>query len=240
MRKIYFILLLIFTVNIALAGPIDENVVTLRYNNVINGLKVEVLWKPKTVRNGYARGPAIIQLTDEEHEVISTVVANYFTVTEERAAKFIEWKKEENEDAQVKKILSKTVNLDYINPKIPEGECRLGVTDVPFFFYDLNFDGKKELLVGEVETGQRWRTTFKAYELADSKYSVLKNPYLQITYNEPYIFLDEASMVNRPNKTITIFNSAGVGSSSSEIYKAQPAYEDAKTNKFVLKEIIEY
>ena len=238
MKKVYCIVLFIFILaRTALAKPIDENIVILKYNKAINGLKVEALWIPKVLRNGYARGPAIIKLTDEDHGVSSTVVSNNFTMTEDSVEKFIEWKRIHNEDTTVQRILIEVVNLDYKNPKIPEGECRLGVTDVPFFFYDLNFDEKKELLVGEVETGQRWRTTFKAYELDDSEHFVLKDPYFQITYEEPYISLDELSTVNKENRTIKIHYSAGAADSFSEVYKLQYSLESGR-KKFVSEEIV--
>ena len=158
-------------------------------------------------------------------------------MTEEKAAKFIEWKKEENEDAEVKMILNKIVNLDYTNPEIPEKGYRFGTLEEPFFFYDLNFDGKKEFLVGEVEAGQRWEPTFKAYELDDSDYFVLVEPALQqITYEEPYVLLDGLSTVDAESKIINIHYSAGAEFSEDHVYELQ--YDESQMkNVFVLKEI---
>lgn len=240
MKKISFVFIILLLATCSFSSPIDEHIVILKYNALINGLTIEVLWKPRVLMNGYATGPAIIQLTNEEYGISSTVVSNNFTISGDRANEFIEWRKSENEDTKVQRILSKIVSLQYINPKIPEDGYTFGTTEEPFFFYDLNFDGKKEFLVFEGFTGQRGGSAFKTYELDGSEYFVLKNEYQQITYDEPYILLDGGSTIDKEKKVIKIYYSGGVGESETHIYELKPSHKGSEVNKFILKSIINH
>ena len=174
MKKVaMFSVFLLLISGLAFAN-INKQTITLNYNNSINGLKIEVLWKPRVLMNGFVIGPAIIELTDEEHGGSSTVVSNSFSMEKNQVSEFIEWK----EDGKVLEILRMNVELDYTYPEISTGQHEFGTTSEPFFFYDLNFDGKKELLISEMFTGQRWRTSFKAYELNGVEgHSVLENNF---------------------------------------------------------------
>jgi hypothetical protein len=104
--------------------------------------------------------------------------------------------------------------------------------DEPFFFYDLDFDGSKELLVAEIFQGQRWYNKLKAYKLdEDQDYFVLEDDFLQITYDEPYIYLDETSIIDPLEKTLTIYVSGGAADSEWKVYKYN-------ANEYILETVI--
>jgi len=240
MRKIYLVLILILITSGAFAqeGLISDNLVILKYNE-INGLNVDVIWRPNELRNGYAIGAAIIRLTNTKYGTSSTVVSNNFGILQNRLDRFIKWKENENGENKIQSITSKDISLHYKNPKIPEEGFNFGTEEEPFFFYDIDFDGKDDLLVSEMYAGQRFYPTFKAYKLCDSQnICVIEDQYNQITYKEPYILLDGLSAVSRKNKTIEINYSSGAADSTSEVYEAKPSYEGSKTNEFVLKKIV--
>lgn len=205
----------------------DNNVIHLKYNNPINSMKVQVIWKPNELRNGYVIGPAIIEFTNIEYGTSSTVVNNLFGIKKERMDGFLRIEKEKNVHGDfvgnyiIQSIANKTINLNYKNPKLREDRYTFrGATNEPFFFYDLDFDGKEELIVSEMFNGQRHNSTFKAYKLDEGQnINVLKDSFLQLTYEKPYIDLDELSTVNKSDKTIEILFSAGAMDSESEIYK---------------------
>lgn len=201
------------------SDQINEGIVILKYNNTVNDLRVEVIWKPEILQNNYIIGSAIIKLTNVKYGGNSTLVSNNFGVLENRLSKFIQWQRKDG-GKKIAKILNKTIYLDYKNPKIEEKQYKFGTTEEPFFFYDIDFDGKKELIVSEMFAGQRHRSIFRVYKLEeDSETSVLEYDYSQITYKEPYLFLDEASTVDRANKTIKINLSSGAALSETKSYK---------------------
>ena len=194
------------------------NAVHIRYSNKVNGYKVEALWSPTEIEFVteddfyFAKGPAIIKLIHEDGGII-TVVNNYFTLRGERIAGLsIEYK-----DGTPVSISKKELTLHYSDPQTPEEELCLSSHFEPFFFYDVTFDGKKELILVEDKEGQRHRDAYKAYEI--SSYDEELSPSLyQITHQEPFIDLDRGSTIDRKNKTITHNISGGAWDSYQVIY----------------------
>lgn len=214
-------------------GAIDDNVVTVAYKGMVNGLKIEAIWKPNEARNEHVLGPAIIELTNVEHGTSSTVVTNHFSIKLERLEGFIAKVPTEDGNGHALKILDKKISLEYTNPKIAEEEHDFGTDEEPFFFYDINFDGRDDFIVVEMYNAQRHRHAYKAYELDDNqKIWVLENDYLQITNKEPYRFLDSLTTVDKEKKTITIHFSGGALYSYQDIYTITPdGYTKEALNK---------
>jgi hypothetical protein len=75
--------------------------------------------------------------------------------------------------------------------------------EVPFFFADVNFDGKDELLITHPRAGQKWEHAFTVHpcEEEDPFYS----PFKKAPFNE----LDESSEIDKKNKRILTEYSGG-------------------------------
>ena len=197
------------------------NNVHISYSNKVNGYKVEALWSPTEIEfeTGtlyFAKGPATIKLIHEDGGII-TVVNNYFTLRGERVAGLgIEYK-----DGTPISIKKQELTLHYSDPQIPEEELALHGHDEPFFFYDVTFDGKKELILVEYKEGQRHRDAYKAYEIDSYNGELIPSLY-QITHREPFIGLDSGTSIDSENKTITHDISNGAWDSYQVIYTLNP------------------
>lgn len=233
--KIISFVLMVCCVSIMGFANINDNVVVLQYDKDINGLHIEVLWKPKYSKNGFVEGPAIIQLTNIKEGGVSTLTNNNFAFPKERTKKFIKLKNYESTSSVIESITNNVVSLEYTYPKVKTNECDFGTDEEPFFFYDVDFDGQKELLIVEIGKGQRWRNTFKAYKIVeDQVYDVLEDDFHQITYKEPFVFFDSASTVNAETETIEINWSCGARHSFTDIYIKE---FDPSAYDFVFKKI---
>jgi len=139
----------------------------------------------------------------------------------------------------IKGITNETIKLDYSKSTLKDGRFTfMGATDEPFLFYDLDFDDKEELMVCEMFNGQRWHSTFKAYNLSeDQDIEVIGDSLYQITYDEPYISLDEISTVNIKDKTLSIVMSCGASCSKLKIYKLDSANHN-QGHRYILEKII--
>jgi hypothetical protein len=196
----------------------SSSVVTVTYSKPVKGFSIQALWVPSEIRNGYVLGPAIIKLTNEKSGASSTVTNNVFSIPLEKVAKDIT--KEQGQDGDsVLKVLNRSIPLGYSNPKISEEPYNFGTDQEPFFFYDINFDGRKDFILVEMFNGQRGGHTYKAYALSDSQnIEVLEDGYLQITNKEPFNLLDFSTTVDRKNKRIVINYSSGAKDSEQVVY----------------------
>lgn len=199
-------------------ADMSTGTVHVQYSGEIQGLKVEVLWIPNESAHGFVKGPAIMMFTDEKNGSRSTVVNNSFGLKNERIEELgIEWADEPYFD--VKSLRNTELVLDYSNPDIKEGAYEFGTDEEAFFFYDINFDGRQDLLLVEAGAGQRGHSSYKAYEfLKDRDFRLLKDTLYQITNKKPFVDLDEATTVDKDRKTISIHTSAGAADSFNEIY----------------------
>ncbi|MBK9301272.1 MAG: hypothetical protein IPN14_11865 [Bacteroidetes bacterium] len=93
----------------------------------------------------------------------------------------------------------------------------------------------REILIVELNNGQRGVASFKAYK----EYGEVSSEQYSITNEEPFKSLDELSKVDYLNKQIIIYGSGGVCANGHYIYKLQVAKNEYDDNKFVLENIIE-
>lgn len=89
--------------------------------------------------------------------------------------------------------------------------------DVPFYFADVNFDGKKELILVNYGEGQRLCNSYSVYAL-NNQYGLVDSTE-QITNQEPYKYFDSMTEFNRKNKTILIYLSGGAVNYEYRTYK---------------------
>ena len=97
--------------------------------------------------------------------------------------------------------------------------------ETPFFFEDVNFDGKKELIITETRNAQRHRDGYKVYSIYQNRAVI---SLYDITNTLPYVNFDSSTEFNPKDKTITLYYSGGACSSSSETYQAVDGYGAVK------------
>ena len=195
--------------------------VHIRYSEEINGYKIEVLWFPTLADkyNGQVTGPAVVKLTHENGEN-GTVVNNSFGFRGDKAVEIIaNLGIDDNDTADIIRYKKNELILEYSLPDIVEGvESRFDNNSEPFFFYDINFDGKLDFIVVEPYQAQRSRDAYKAYELVDLGCVDFGGSFNAITYKQPFIDLDSVTTIDRESKSITHFHSGGAADHDTVTY----------------------
>ena len=86
--------------------------------------------------------------------------------------------------------------------------------NVPFFFEDIDFDGKDELIVVDFGNGQRRVDDYKVYK------PTYKNGNMyNLAIDKPFDMLDQKTAFNKENRTIDVFLSGGACGSTNEKFK---------------------
>lgn len=191
-----------------------DNTVVIEYSNKINGYKVKSTWKPQIVRYNHVIGPAIIEFCDEQDILIFTVVNNNFSVLKRKLPFSYD-----KDSLKIEDIRENLISLIYKEPKLND-EKRFGTTDEPFFFEDIDFDNEKELLIAEVDNGQRGVATFKAYKQGDRT----QNQSNDITDRDPFLSLDEMTKIDYENRNIILYGSGGYCYDHYRIYSKKSSY----------------
>ena len=206
--------------------PDRNNSIDVNYTNIINGMKVSVIWQPRNNPGSSILGEAIIKFTNVEDGKSFTIYNSNFGLSKDSVKELnIEW---DDENSRIK-FDKKNITLKYVPPPLFEDD--LG--DSPFFFFDLDFDGKNELIVEGRHQGQRSMSIFKVYVL---KGKSLASENEQITDDEPYLQLDARSSIDVKNKTINIYGSSGACNNFDKTYRFLPSKNDTKKGKYILEE----
>lgn len=189
----------------------NSRIVRINYLNSVNGYRINILWKPnKEKQSGSSEwivGPAILEFTDDQTNEVYQLVNSHFGLSPE---KYNHSLKIEDDGKVV--ILKDSILLSYhnIEPIDKQGGF---MYEEPFFFLDLNFDNKKELLLQETENGQRRENNYRVFNLGVS------HNLLELTFSQPYCSLDGYSIFDRTNKKIHIIGSNGACAGTEDIYK---------------------
>jgi len=175
----------------------DNNIVTVEFNSTINGYKVKAYWKPdKVIRmgNSYVTGPAILEFTKIKNNSTFTLTNNHFGLKNINLPFIFN-----SDSTKIQGLKQKHIKLTYQK-------------DGTFFFKDVNFDNKPELIISEFGKGQRGLSQWRVYEMDD---------YIDIYCldSAPYNMLDDSSDFNYDNQTITINNFGGACGSTYDTYK---------------------
>ena len=85
---------------------------------------------------------------------------------------------------------------------------------VPFFFEDVDFDGKDELVIVDFNAGQRGYNEYTVYK-SNYKYGNMYN----LVNTEPFSIIDQLSTFNKQHRTIDVFSSGGACGSTNEKFK---------------------
>ncbi len=110
-------------------------------------------------------------------------------------------------------------NLDYEITCDDYYKSKLGqFSDVPFAFFDVDFDGEKELLLRHPFVGQRGRSTYSPFKPSpsdlysfedDYPYSPIDSLLIESEKYVHYPILDDMAQFDRANRTIILHESAG-------------------------------
>lgn len=228
--KLLFILIFFCSTIMSQDFKSEFRTVNIEFINKINGYSVKAIWKPTKISHEHIVGPAIIEFYNSTNNTSFDISNNNFSIKKSS----LPLNNLENE-SQIVNLNKELVTLFYDenNLKFDEG---FGTTNEPFFFIDIDFDMKKELVLSEVDNGQRGYTTYKIYKIENGD---LRPELYNITYKEPYISFDDMSKIDFEKKTITIYKSGGACFNSYEIYKLQIHKDDYGDNLLLLETIID-
>jgi len=239
MKKLLLLLLLLFTNNsFANEEPANccpeiykglnaDKLIKIHFTDLIEDRYiVDVQWFPDNGLAPFLTGPAIITFK-RKGDVLSsfTKLTRFFHIPDFE----VDWEKINN--GEVFEMKYSDFNNQSTLKELAKGLYSL---ETPFFFEDVNFDGKKERINTEKRNGQRGRDAYKVYSIGEFRPEI---DLYDITYSLPYVKFDSSTEFNPKDKTITLYYSGGACSSSSETYQAVDGY---RTVKFRLIKKVDY
>ena len=191
----------------------------ISYNNSINDYKVTVDWYPHTgASKNSVLGKGEIHFVHTSGAQFKIVHKNFYLVD----LIPLDW-----ESDKLYLPSKKEITLDYIQ-YVDTSEFIN--TNLPFLFYDTNFDGKDELVLIHPAAAQRTRDYLAVYYINDN-YTVDNLPNHNTHLGSDYAF-DSYTKFNKKEKTITVFDSGGALYYEERIYKY-----NTKTNKLEVEEV---
>ncbi len=182
----------------------------LKFTDVVNDeYIVDVLWMPNYERAPALSGPAVISfIKDGGHSFSVSADAFHFPLN------MIEGLS-----------LSDSIDLNKVYPIKYDSLKGMSLLDnshqdlsrqniAPFFFEDIDFDEKKELILVNTQEGQRHGDSYTIYK-PTYKYGNIYN----LATRKPFDMLDQKTVFNKENRTIDIFSSGGACANSNERFK---------------------
>ena len=195
----------------------------IEFTDVIQGRYiVDVEWFPDWGLVPMFNGPANINFKLVDRDVKFTIKTDFFNIGN-RMFSFPKYRINANTIA----------NKEVIKMKYSD------IANEPFAFGDMNFDGIKELVIANRRQGQRHHDAYEVYliqEIEDTNYFNI----IDLTNVLPYSNIDATSKFDSGNKTIQLYYSGGVCSSSYETYKRVFSDYPLRDYKFELIHKIDY
>jgi hypothetical protein len=197
------------------SSPKKIRSVFINYDNLVEGYRVTLKFTPKVVYyEDHIIGRGTIYFhhikTNQKFKIYNPMMGFPTGVLPINLS---------NNKRTIARFIKPSKNLNYIyrdrtltNTKFGN----FGTTEVPFFFYDLNLDGVKELLVPQMNSGQRGVAIFKQFESHNGKFYRTKNSLLR---KKPFSELDEMTTIDRKKKQIIMHYSGGYKDSYDVVYE---------------------
>jgi len=194
----------------------------LKFTDIIDDkYNVNVVWIPRDGEGPRLAGPATITFSKDLGYLFSVTADNFHLP-------FYELKKsgalEVDGDGQAKEFdLNKVYSLKYSSDSFykvslmdntHKYEAHNSGEQVPFFFEDIDFDGKDELVMVSFNSGQRWSNEYIIYK-SNYKYGNVYN----LANTEPFNVIDQKTTFDKENRTIDVFSSGGSCTNLNEKYK---------------------
>jgi hypothetical protein len=184
--------------------------VKIKFKNLIRGYRVSVTWHPIGSYHG-VHGPAQITFRNPKNNQKHIYCTSYFSLPEEVLPKsfFKQGKYEFNH-------MASDTSLTFSYPIMEESiaEKRQVPSKMPFYFLDVNFDGKDELIIAEAGFAQRSGTNYTAYNF-ECDYNYFNDDVpMKIDYHMPlrerYGEFDYTAEFDRKRKTMTVHCSSSL------------------------------
>jgi hypothetical protein len=192
----------------------------LKFTDVIDDkYNVNVLWMPDDGLAPKLVGPAVIHFVKNRGYSFS-VSAEAFHVPSDILNQLGLLKFDYSGDYHTLPVdLNKVYPIEYDSEELSlfdnlyhHGKPRVG--SAPFFFEDIDFNGKDELILINTRAGQRWVDSYTIYQ------STYKGGNIyNLATDEPFNILDEKSIFDKENRTIDVFSSGGACANSNEKFK---------------------
>lgn len=197
-------------------------IIHLKFTDIINDkYNVNIVWMPRDGEGPRLVGPAIITFSKDSGYIFSVTADNFHLPFDELKESGI--LKVDNDGQAVKVDLSKVYSFEYSSDSFNKVslmnnthkyEASGSREQVPFFFEDIDFDGKDELVMVSFNSGQRWYNEYIVYK-SNYKYGNMYN----LVNTEPLSIIDQLSTFNKQNRTIDVFSSGGACGSTNEKFK---------------------
>ena len=212
-KAFLFILGLLFIYSFS--SPKKIGSVFINYDYLIEGYRVSITFTPKVVYyedHIIGRGTIYFHYikSNQKFKVYNPLMGFPTGVLPIHLSKNKRW---------IERLKKRNINLKYNfkDRTLSKTEFgNFGTTEVPFFFYDLNLDGVKELLIPQMNSGQRGIAIFKPFEYQNGKFYRSKNSFLR---KKPYSEFDEMTTIDRKKKQIIIHCSGGSKDSYDVVYE---------------------
>jgi hypothetical protein len=194
----------------------------LKFTNIIDGqYAVDVLWMPDDGLAPQLVGPAVINFVKNRGHSFS-VSAEAFHIPSDILNEFGLLKYDNSGDYHTLPVdLSKVHSIEYgsdegsifNNPyHLYYDKPIVGI--VPFFFEDIDFDNKDELILINTRAGQRWVDSYTIYKATYKGGNIYS-----LATDEPFNMLDQKTTFNKENRTIDVFSSGGACGSTNEKFQ---------------------
>jgi hypothetical protein len=221
--KYILLLLALFLFNLSVHAEEDERksffdgtkTIHLRFTDIIDDkYTVDILWTPN---DGYVPalvGPATIRFVKDSGSVFSVSV-DAFHLPFDALNKLGLLKFDDSGDYHTLVVdLTKVYPVEYNTTGKDSLFDSFHGNNVPFFFEDIDFDGKDELIIVDFGTGQRRVDDYKVYK------PTYKNGNMyNLATDKPFDMLDQKTTFNKENRTIDVFLSGGACGSTNEKFK---------------------
>lgn len=191
----------------------------VNYNNIINDYKITVDWYPRIGGSkNSVLGKGEILFTHTSGVQFKIIHKSFYLID---IIPF-NW-----ENGKPYLPSEKEITLDYIQYADTSEFIQ---TDLPFLFYDINFDGKDELVLIHPGAAQRNRDYLAVYFIND-QHTVENPPNSDTNLGSDYAF-DSYTKFNKEKKTVTVFDSGGATIFEERIYK-----NNKTTNRLEVEEV---
>jgi len=194
----------------------------LKFTNIIDGqYAVDVLWMPDDGLAPQLVGPATISFVKNRGRSFS-VLAEAFHLPIDVLNEFGLLKYDNSGDYHTLPVdLSKVHPIEYGSDEVSifnnpyhlyYDKPIVGI--VPFFFEDIDFDNKDELILINTRAGQRWVDSYTIYKATYKGGNIYS-----LATDEPFNMLDQKTTFNKENRTIDVFSSGGACGSTNEKFQ---------------------